>query len=103
MGKNISGIRISILTSFDPQLSQKEEPCVGSGGGGGVFFLMAVKGVVCLVILLNGGGGGDVGSGESQVPKASLPSRITSSFVRHIPGRRKYDSRAARKIFTFFD
>ena len=57
-----------------------------------------------VVILLSAGdgGGGDVGGGESQVPKASLPSRITSSFVRHIPGRRKYDSRAARKIFTFF-
>ena len=56
------------------------------------------------MILLSGdGGGGDVGGGESQVPKASLPSRITSSFVRHIPGRRKYDSRAARKIFTFFN
>ena len=70
---------------------------------------MVVNGVVCVVmmvaILLSGGdgGGGDVGGGESQVPKASLPSRITSSFVRHIPGRRKYDSRAARKIFTFFD
>ena len=51
----------------------------------------------------DGGGGGDVGGGESQVPKASLPSRITSSFVRHIPGRRKYDSRAACKIFTFFN
>ena len=59
--------------------------------------------MICVMILLSGGGGGggDVGSGESQVPKASLPSRITSSFVRHIPGRRKYDSRAACKIFTF--
>ena len=71
--------------------------------------MMVVNGVVCVVmivvILLSGGdgGGGDVGGGESQVPKASLPSRITSSFVRHIPGRRKYDSRAARKIFTFFN
>ena len=57
-----------------------------------------------MVILLSGGdgGGGDVGSGESQVPKASLPSRITSSFVRHIPGRRKYDSRAARAKFSLF-
>ena len=73
-----------------------------------VCFFMVVKGVICVMILLSGdggggGGGGDVGSGESQVPKASLPSRITSSFVRHIPGRRKYDSRAPRKIFTFFN
>ena len=73
-----------------------------------VCFFYGGERVICVMILLSGGGGGgggggDVGSGESQVPKASLPSRITSSFVRHIPGRRKYDSRAARKIFTFFN
>ena len=39
------------MTSFDPQLIQKEELCVGSGGGG-VFFLMVVNEVVCVVMMV---------------------------------------------------
>ena len=44
--KDISCCRRPILTSFDPQVSQKEELCVGSGGGGGggVFFYGGERG-----------------------------------------------------------
>ena len=90
-GKNISCCRRPILTSFDPQLSQKEELCVGSGGGGGVFFLMVVKGVVCVVMMVvvwwycwvvgGGGGGSDVGGGSGMILMWSRRPWVYSTTV----------------------